>query len=368
MTTETPEQSNCSQPQVSVIMPMLNARPFLEESIGSVLSQSFREFELIIVDNFSTDGSKEYAESVPDPRIRVLTESQPGTAYAINTGIAASRADLLALMDADDVSPRNRLKIQVAYMREHPDTVLLGGRFVFLVGTTLVSVAPPLMDLRQIRKALLKGNAVFANGTTMFRADAAKKVGGHCLNGPAHDFDFFLRMSEVGVVHNLPVILQQYRLHEGASTAVRNAFMREQKMFAVACAIARDAGVPEPALADFRREWSVRPRWVKLADRARDVSQHLYRYAIIQRASGKFFSPGVAVLCSAMLNPSQAIWRIKRSIQQLRGPIASGFRLRQHHQSHGPMAEKNQQAPKRIPKAIVLSPSHPDNQDKSAST
>src|ERR1700686_794636 len=96
------EQSNGSGPQVSVIMPMLNARAFLEDSIGSILSQSFRQFEFIIVDNGSTDGSREYAESLSDTRIRILTEPQLGAAHAINTGIAASRAYMLAIMDADD--------------------------------------------------------------------------------------------------------------------------------------------------------------------------------------------------------------------------------------------------------------------------
>ena len=310
--------SKDSRRQISVIMPVLNARPFLEESIGSVLAQSFRDFELLIVDNGSTDGSKEYAESLPDSRIRVFSESKRGAAHAINTGIAASGADLLAVMDADDIAPHNRLAMQAEYLREHPDTVLLGGRFAFLVGAKLVPVAPPLMDHRQIRKALLQCNAVFANGSTMFRADAAKRIGGHGLNGPAHDFDFFLRMSEIGSVHNLPAILQHYRLHEGASTAVRSAFMREQKMFAIACARAREAAVPEPAFADFHRSWISRPHLMKLADRAGDISDRLYRQAIIERASGKVLSPGLAALGSVFLNPNRAIWRIKRGLSGLR--------------------------------------------------
>jgi glycosyltransferase involved in cell wall biosynthesis len=317
MATLAPEQTAGSTPQVSVIMPMLNAKPFLKESIGSVLAQSFRDFEFIIVDNGSIDGSKEYAESFSDPRIRVLSEPQLGAANAINTGIGASRAELLALMDADDVSVRDRLAIQVAYMREHPDTVLLGTRFSFIIGDKLVPVAPPLAHHPEIRRALLQGIAVFANGATMFRSVAAKKVGGHSLNGPAHDFDFFLRMSEIGTVHNLPATLYYYRLHEGASTAVRNTFMRQQQMFAVACAMARDAGIPEPAFADFRREWSIRPRLEKIADRAWEVSHELYRSAIIKRADGRLVSAGLNAICSVILNPRKAIWRIKRQLNNV---------------------------------------------------
>ena len=103
------EQPEREQPQVSVIMPLLNARPFLADSIGSILAQSFRDFELIVVDNGSSDGSRGYAESLTDSRIRVLAESRRGAAHAINAGIAASRADLLAVMDADDVSQHDKL-------------------------------------------------------------------------------------------------------------------------------------------------------------------------------------------------------------------------------------------------------------------
>jgi glycosyltransferase involved in cell wall biosynthesis len=319
---ERPEISNRPTPQVSVIMPVLNAMPFLKDSIDSILSQSFSQFEFIIVDTGSTDGSREYAESVLDPRIRVLTETHRGAAHAINAGIVASRAELLAVMDADDISTKDRLSIQLAYMREHPDVVLLGTRFSFLIGNKLVPVAPPLMDYRQIRRALLQGISVVSDGTSMFRADAAKKIGGHRLNGPAHDFDFFLRMSEVGIVHNLPVTLYHYRLHTTNSTALSTAYITEHKMFAVACAIAREAGVPEPDFADFRRQWRVRPLVTKLADQAREISARLYRDAIFQRASGKLVSPGLSVICSAILNPRLAIWRVKRQLSMVSLPAA----------------------------------------------
>jgi glycosyltransferase involved in cell wall biosynthesis len=298
-------------------MPVLNARPFLKDSLESILSQSFSQFELIVVDNGSTDGSKEYAESFSDPRIRVISESQKGAAHAINAGIAASTADMLAVMDADDMSDRDRLLIQLAYMREHPDTVLLGTRFAFLIGKNVVPVAPPLMHHRQIRKALLQGVPAMSEGSTMFRAAAAKKIGGHRLNGPAHDFDFFLRMSEIGIVHNLPATLYYYRLHDTSSTTITTTYITEHKKFAVACAIAREAGVPEPQFDDFRREWRIRPRLSKLADRARDISAQLYRSAIIQRGNGKVFSPGLSVICSAALNPRVALWRVKRQLNTL---------------------------------------------------
>jgi len=301
-----------SLPKISVIMPMLNAREFLPGAISSILRQSFTETELIIVDNGSTDGSVEYAQSLSDPRVRVITESRRGTAHATNAGIALSRAEMLALMDADDLSARDRLKIQFAYMQAHPECVLLGTRFSFLVGTAVVPVAPPFMYHAEIRKALIAGNAAFSNGSTMFRASAAKKIGGHRLNGPGHDFDFFLRMSEVGVVHNLHETLYYYRLHEGASTAAPNPLMREQIMYAIACADAREAGIPECPFEQFRREWSIRSRRERFIDRAAEISSALYRGGVIQRANRKIVTATLAVIGSAVLNPSKVAYRFRR--------------------------------------------------------
>jgi glycosyltransferase involved in cell wall biosynthesis len=312
MNVEDAGPTNVSVPKVSVIMPMLNARAFLEGSISSILCQSLADFELIVVDNGSTDGSKEYAQSIRDPRIRVISEPQRGTAHATNAGIGLSRADLVAVMDADDVSAPDRLRVQLAYMQTHPECVLLGTRFSFLVGTIIVPVAPPLMYHAEIRKALLGGNAAFSNGSTMFRAAAAKRVGGHRLNGPGHDFDFFLRMSEVGIVHNLHETLYYYRLHGGASTAAPNPLMREQIMFSIACAAARATGLPERTFADFRREWSIRSLREKLTDRAADVSSALYRGGVIQRANRKVVFAALAVIGSAVLNPRKVVYRFRR--------------------------------------------------------
>lgn len=295
-------------------MPVLNARAFLEESIGSILGQTLTNFELIVVDNGSTDGSQEYTASIQDPRIRLISEARKGAARAINAGIAASRAEILAVMDADDISNKHRLAVQFEYIQSNPGAVLLGTGFSFLIGENVVPVAPPLTEHRQIRRALLDGVSVMCEGSTMFRAGAAKKVGGHSLNGPAHDFDFFLRMTEVGLVHNLRAPLYLYRLHESSSTSMTTSTIAVHKMFAVACAIAREAGGPEPDFTGFLQAWRIRPRQVKLADYARDLSAVLYRNAIIQRGEGKLLSPGLNVFCSALLNPRLAMWRVKRRL------------------------------------------------------
>src|SRR5689334_14669061 len=108
-------------PRVSVIMPMYNALPFVKEAIGSILDQSFQDFELLIVDNGSTDGSLQYAMSLSDQRVQVLSESEHGAGRALTAGIFAGRGEFLAVMDADDIAHPDRLRTQVEFLHSHPE-------------------------------------------------------------------------------------------------------------------------------------------------------------------------------------------------------------------------------------------------------
>lgn len=305
---------NKRRPQVSVIMPLLNAMPFLKDAIASILSQSLSDLELIVVDNGSTDGSRQYAESLQDERIRVLTESRPGAAHAINAGIRAGTAEFAAIMDADDISLPDRLALELDYLRNHPDVVLVATRFSFLVGNTVVPVAPPMKHHSEIRQALLDGASPISEGSTMFRISAARQIGGHSFNGPAHDFDFFLRMGEIGILHNLQEPMYLYRLHNQSSTTKTTSFIMAHKRHAIACARARAAGRPEPVLSDLGGPVFFRQPVVALTDRVHGMADCLYRRAIIGRASGKRLVPGIGLACCAMLNPRRAWWRLKRQV------------------------------------------------------
>jgi glycosyltransferase involved in cell wall biosynthesis len=318
MTPASRPESDGKSPAVSVIMPVLNARLFLPESINSILTQSYGDYELLIVDNGSTDGSREYAESLGDPRIRVLSVSRRGAAYAINAGIRASRADLLAIADADDISIHNRLEMQSEYLRDHPHVVLLGARFSFLIGNVLVPTAPPLTRHQDIVRALRDGSVAITNGTAMFRKWAARAVGGHRLNGPAHDFDFFLRMSEIGAICNLQETLYVYRLHYASSTARTANIITAHKRFSIACARAREARQPEPTFFEFSRVNQTPQGFFYVADRARGISAELYRKSLFLRAADKHVRANISVLFSAALNPSQVVWRLKREIRGLK--------------------------------------------------
>ena len=115
-------------PRVSVVMPVYNAEGFVEAAARSILDQTFTDLELIAVDDGSTDGSGAILDrlAAADPRLRIVRRPNTGVTGALNDGLAAARAPLIARMDADDVSAPTRLEKQLAYLDAHPDIGLLG--------------------------------------------------------------------------------------------------------------------------------------------------------------------------------------------------------------------------------------------------
>ncbi len=133
-----PPQPSDGPPEVSVIMPVYNAGPFLRPAVESVIGQSMRNWELILIDDGSTDGAVDEIAAIPDARIRIIHQQNSGKPAAMNRALAQTRGAFYALQDADDLSHPERLARQVACLREHPE---VGGVFcgheVILDGRTL---------------------------------------------------------------------------------------------------------------------------------------------------------------------------------------------------------------------------------------
>lgn len=117
------------QPAVSVLLPVRNGAPFLRQAIASLLAQTWSDFEVLVLDDGSDDGSPALARAFGDPRIRVIEDGRRlGLAPRLNQGVELARADLIARMDADDVCLPRRLERQLAYLSAHPEVDLVGCR------------------------------------------------------------------------------------------------------------------------------------------------------------------------------------------------------------------------------------------------
>lgn len=212
-------------PIISVIMPAYNAERTLADAIESILSQNFRDFELIVVDDGSTDNTatllKQYAQS--DARIVILTNTpNQGISRSRNRALKAARGDYIACLDSDDVAEPSRLTAQLEYMTQHPDCVLLGSDLTIIdEASTIVGRRVYPHNDHELRKALPRVNP-FAQPASMFRIDPAREIGGFREDLPlCEDYDLFFRLAEQGKVANLAQPLTRYRVSSTQSKSTR---------------------------------------------------------------------------------------------------------------------------------------------------
>lgn len=223
-----------NSPAVSVLMAVYNARPFLGQAVGSILAQTFSDFEFIIIDDGSSDGSKEVLEhyAVRDERIRLISRpDNRGLTKTLNEGLTHVRAPLVARMDADDIAMPKRLRLQVDYLRRHPSCVLVGGQVLLIDekgGRACHEELPAYyedlwkgmpLDHAEIDQSLLIEGWPLMHPAVLMRRDALQEVNGYREQFKVcQDHDLFLRMAEVGRVANLPNVLIKYRCHPSQVT------------------------------------------------------------------------------------------------------------------------------------------------------
>ena len=199
-------------PEVSVVMAVRNGGCFVAEAVASILSQTLRDLELVIIDDGSTDHTPEFLAGLTDSRVVLITQPPHGLAGALNRGAAAARSTLVARMDADDVSLPDRLEKQVTFMQEHPEVALLGTavRHINETGAVTGEWCPPLDDI-SIRRGLIRAN-LFAHPSVVFRREPFLRMGGYRDLPFAQDYDLWLRMAARHRVANLaePLVLRRH--------------------------------------------------------------------------------------------------------------------------------------------------------------
>ena len=201
-------------------MPVRNALRFLRPAMESILQQSFESFELIVVDDGSTDGTAEALRGYRDPRVRLLKNAgQHGVVQALTIGMAAARGEYVARMDGDDVSHRERLATQVAFLDRERAVALVGTCANAIdEGGVVGGVMRVPTSSAEIHRLLPKRNT-FIHPSVLFRRRAVLELGGYQAVRPeasmAQDYHLWLRLEERYPLANLPEVLLDYRVHEG---------------------------------------------------------------------------------------------------------------------------------------------------------
>jgi len=199
---------------VSVILPVYNCEKYIYDSIKSILNSSYVNFELIIINDGSTDSSEKIIKSFNDNRINYLkNKTNIGLVKSLNIAINSVSGDFIARQDADDISIIDRLEKQVEFLTVNPDVGLTGSLYdkINEKSEIIVTKQLPLSD-NEIKAALLKNNC-FCHGSVMFRSEIIKKTGLYRETaGPTEDYDLWLRFSEITKLANIDISLYQWRV------------------------------------------------------------------------------------------------------------------------------------------------------------
>lgn len=214
-------------PLVSVVMSVHNGGKYLREAVDSILNQTFRDFEFIIIDDGSTDGSDRLLDecALKDLRIRIIHQENRGLTNSLNTGLGLVRGRFVARMDADDVSEATRLARQVEFLEAQLDHVAVGasGQIIDERGHIVGRMALGGDD-RDLAVRFLGGNFMI-HGSVMFRSGHGLQYNGALRY--SQDYDFWVRLRGYGKIANLSEPLYRWRQHPGGISATKAIEQRQ---------------------------------------------------------------------------------------------------------------------------------------------
>lgn len=223
-------------PKLSVLMSVLNGEAFLRPAVESILGQTFRDFEFVIVDNASRDSTPTILDSYCDDRIvRLRNDVVLSLTESLNRGLQVARGSYIARMDADDIAAPARLARQTEFLDVHPDVALVAShvRLIDRNGAAFAYISRPT-DPRELYDALAYCNP-FAHSATMFRRAPVVALGGYPTNYQfAQDLALWLKLAQPGRLGMIGDALVDMREHRGQTTFSPDlALLRHRESIAI---------------------------------------------------------------------------------------------------------------------------------------
>ncbi len=286
-----------SSPRVSVILPAYNAADYLRESIDSILNQTFADFELIVVNDGSTDKTADILATYKDPRLKVIAQSNQGLVNSLNRAIGKARAPYIARQDADDISDPTRLAKEVAYLDAHPNVALVGSNYAHIdtkskrTGTVTNIFTHP----DDLKITLVCCNQ-YGHGSVMLRKSALPKTDPYDKSvGHVEDYDLWIRLSRTADVANIEEPLYMWRRNDQGITLTNQQLQIEQTF-----------ALRDKAFEHFlknRRQYRLF-RYHPSGDRYRDRKAIVYRdYAYLYRARHKYIRGFIMLGAAVVIQP-----------------------------------------------------------------
>lgn len=206
---------------ISVILPVYNAEEFVSKAIESILSQSYTNFEFIIINDGSTDSSLDIIKNFDDERIILLDRGNKGLIESLNEGLDICKGDYIARMDADDISHPKRFERQLSAFQEDKELVLCSGGIVAFSDNEFQKKRYYPLEDADLRSEFIYNSSI-VHPLSMFDANKVKANGlkfesefKYC-----EDYKFFYELSKLGRIKNLPYFLLRYRMHHLSQTSV----------------------------------------------------------------------------------------------------------------------------------------------------
>lgn len=254
---------------ISVIIPLYNAESTIQQTVESVLQQTWTDFELIIVDDGSTDASLERLQSIKDERIRVLSYPNAGAAIARNRGLQASTGDCVAFLDADDLWSPDKLEAQFNALNDHPEAAVAHSwtQFIDESGTVLSAGGRPRVKHNDAYRRLLIHNFLDSGSNPLIRRHALIDIGGFDESlSSSQDWDLYLRLAARYPFVTVPHYQIFYRMCSGS---ISSNIQRQER----------------DALAFIERSYASAPDSLQHLRQA--TLAHLYRYLTLRGLEGR---------------------------------------------------------------------------------
>lgn len=301
-------------PTLSVLMTAFNAMPYLELAVESVLAQEFTDFEFIIVNDGSTDGTAAYLDSLNDSRLRVFHRQNAGTAAASNFGLQHCQGEFVARMDADDYSTPDRFVTQVAFLNDHPEVGLVGSH-VRVMGSKKVGMKIDLpLKHDAIMHALTNLNNGITHGACMFRRSLIEQIGGYWSLRSYDDWDMFVRMGQVTELANIDRVLYHYRYLTTGLVGKGVRIGRRYYGYGVERTRRATVGEAEISFEQYCEQLDSKGFVFRVLEWMEAESLCQYRIATTKIHDGQPGSGRLRLLLAAALSPGRTFRRVRRML------------------------------------------------------
>ena len=216
--------------KISVILPAYNAEKTIGEAIQSIIEQTYKEWELLVINDGSTDGTKSVILSFDDPRIKYIeNDGNKKLIYTLNRGLELATGKYIARMDADDISLPERFENQLEYMESHSECVVCGTLIQKFFGNEIIANRFGYVGTSESLKKELLIHSCFMHPTVMLRTDVLKKNNVKYDENFIHaeDYKLWIDLMDYGTFCNLPIVLLKYRMSREQITTKYDKIMHE---------------------------------------------------------------------------------------------------------------------------------------------